>query len=178
MVDQAQGTASPTAAWRWSVLIAVSVAMFGNYYVYDAIAPVADLLQRHLGFTDTQLGTLNAIYSFPNIIAVFVGGVIVDRFGTRLATLGFSLICGVGAVVTAMSPAFPAAGSMSAAGSRLCGLPPALPPSASPRASFTTCSNAVQRADSSWRSRHGPIASCGPTSGASIGPTGTSSACA
>ena len=22
----------PTAAWRWAVLIAISVAMFGNYY--------------------------------------------------------------------------------------------------------------------------------------------------
>ena len=40
-----------------------------------------------LGFTDTQIGTLNAIYSFPNIVMVLVGGIIVDRFGTRLSTL-------------------------------------------------------------------------------------------
>ena len=50
----------PPAVWRWSVLVAISVAMFGNYYVYDSIAPVADLLQKLLGFTDTQIGTLNA----------------------------------------------------------------------------------------------------------------------
>ena len=81
--------------------------MFGNYYVYDAVAPVADLLQKQLGFTDTQLGTLNAIYSLPNIIMVLIGGIIVDRFGTRLSTLVFALIAFVGAVVTAISPAFP-----------------------------------------------------------------------
>jgi MFS family permease len=97
----------PPAIWRWVALIAISVAMFGNYYVYDAIAPVADLLQKQLGFTDTQLGTLNAIYSLPNIIMVLIGGIIVDRFGTRLSTLAFATISLVGAAVTAVSPSFP-----------------------------------------------------------------------
>ena len=82
--------------------------MFGNYYAYDSIGPVADSLQRQLGFSDTQIGTLNAIYSFPNIIMVLVGGVILDRFGARLATLVFATICALGAVITAMSPLFPA----------------------------------------------------------------------
>lgn len=97
----------PTAIWRWTALIAISIAMFGNYYVYDAVAPVADLLQKQLGYTDTQLGTLNAIYSLPNIVMVLIGGIIVDRFGTRLSTLVFALIALVGAVLTAVSPAFP-----------------------------------------------------------------------
>jgi MFS family permease len=97
----------PPAVWRWAVLVAISVAMFGNYYVYDSIAPVADLLQRQLGYTDTQLGLLNAIYSLPNIVVVLIGGVIVDRFGTHLSTLAFAVVCLVGAVVTAVSPSFP-----------------------------------------------------------------------
>jgi MFS family permease len=89
------------------VLVAISVAMFGNYYAYDSIGPVADSLQRLLRFSDTQIGTLNAIYSLPNIIMVLVGGVIVDRFGTRLSTLVFATICLLGAVLTAVSPLFP-----------------------------------------------------------------------
>src|SRR5215211_6290650 len=97
----------PPTAWRWGVLVAISVAMFGNYYVYDAVGPVADALQRLLGFTDTQIGTLNAIYSFPNIVMVLIGGIIVDRYGTRLSTLMFAIVCAVGAVVTAVSPLFP-----------------------------------------------------------------------
>ena len=100
-------TNPPPAVWRWAVLVAISIAMFGNYYVYDSIGPVADSLQRLVGFTDTQIGTLNAIYSFPNIVMVLVGGVIVDRFGTRLSTLAFALICLVGAIITALSPLFP-----------------------------------------------------------------------
>ena len=109
---------APTAAWRWAVLVAISLAMFGNYYAYDAVAPVADLLQRSLGFTDTQIGTLNAIYSLPNIIMVLVGGIIVDRFGTRTSMLIFAMISAVGAAVTAMSPLFP----VMAAGRLLFGL--------------------------------------------------------
>ena len=97
----------PPAAWRWGVLVAISVAMFGNYYTYDSVAPVADSLQRLLHYSDTQIGTLNAIYSFPNIIMVLIGGVIVDRFGTRLSTLIFSVICLIGAGLTASSPSFP-----------------------------------------------------------------------
>jgi len=97
----------PSAAWRWAVLVAISVAMFGNYYTYDSIAPVADLLQKQLGFSDTQIGLLNTFYSVMPILVVLIGGIIIDRFGTKLATLAFSVICLVGAVLTAATPYFP-----------------------------------------------------------------------
>jgi len=97
----------PPAGTRWTILVLMSVAMFGNYYAYDAIGPLADHLQRLLGFTDTQIGTLNAIYSFPNIVMVLFGGIIVDRIGTRRSTLLFAAICAVGAGVTAATPHFP-----------------------------------------------------------------------
>src|SRR5512145_381650 len=97
----------PPQGVRWSVLVLVSLAMFGNYYVYDAIAPLADHLQKLLGFSDTQLGTLNAIYSVPNIIIVLIGGIIVDRLGARVATLLFAGICVLGSILTAISGSFP-----------------------------------------------------------------------
>ena len=75
--------------------------MFGNYYVYDSIAPLADILREQLGFSSTQVGTLNAIYSAPNIVMVLIGGVLVDRFGTRNATVVFTAICLLGALLTA-----------------------------------------------------------------------------
>jgi MFS family permease len=89
------------------VLVFTSLAMFGNYYVYDSVAPLADMLRTELGFSSTQVGTLNAIYSAPNIVMVLIGGILVDRFGTRNATLGFTAICVVGALLTAISNAFP-----------------------------------------------------------------------
>lgn len=97
---------SPPAIARWLVLILLSIMMFGNYYAYDAIAPLADNLQKLLGFTDVQLGTLNAIYSFPNIFMVLIGGIIVDRIGTRTSSLIFAALCLVGVAITAATPNF------------------------------------------------------------------------
>jgi MFS family permease len=65
------------------MFLGAALALLGNYYVYDAIAPVAELLSQQLHFSDTQIGTLNAIYSLPNIFLVAMGGVLVDRFGAR-----------------------------------------------------------------------------------------------
>lgn len=92
---------------RWLVLGLVSLAMFGNYYIYDSISPLADVLKARLAFSDSEIGMLNAIYSIPNIFMVLVGGVIVDRIGTRLATLIFSWVCFLGAGLTALAPIFP-----------------------------------------------------------------------
>jgi MFS family permease len=85
----------------------VSLACFGNYYVYDSIGPVADLLQRQLGFSDTQIGLLNAIYSLPNVVLVLIGGIMVDRLGAGRTMFWTSGICFLGAALTAASPAFP-----------------------------------------------------------------------
>lgn len=91
---------------RWWILALVSVVMFGNYYVYDAIGPVAEQLERELGFSDTQIGWLNAIYSVPNIFLVLIGGLIVDRFGAARVTLWTTAICLAGAVLTASKGEF------------------------------------------------------------------------
>ncbi len=93
----------PPTYYRWSVLVVISLAMFGNYYVYDAISPIADLLKSQLGFSDKNIGTLNAIYSIPNVVMVLIGGIIIDRIGVRRATLLFGLLCLSGAVITALT---------------------------------------------------------------------------
>lgn len=93
----------PSSGFRWLVLVFVSLAMFGNYYVYDCIAPIADLLTRQLGFSDSNIGLLQAIYSMPNVVMVLIGGYIVDRIGTRKALFIFGVLCFVGSVVTSIS---------------------------------------------------------------------------
>jgi MFS family permease len=97
---------APPPSIRWLVLLFTSLAMFGNYYVYDSIPPLSNILQSQLGFTSTQVGLLQAIYSAPNIVMVLIGGVLVDRFGTRQATTGFTAVCLVGALLSAASGTF------------------------------------------------------------------------
>ena len=90
----------------WLVFALVAVALGGNFYVYDSIGPVSDLLQRQRNFSDSQIGMLNAIYHLPNIVLILVGGVLVDRFGAARMTLWTAAVCFVGAALTAFSPGF------------------------------------------------------------------------
>jgi MFS family permease len=94
----------PGTAWRVFALLAM--VMFGNFYFYDSIGPVADLLQRQRGFNSTQIGILNAIYNLPNVVLILVGGVLVDRYGAARVTLCTAAVCLVGAALTAFSPSF------------------------------------------------------------------------
>ena len=93
---------APTAIYRWLVLLLISFAMFGNYYIYDSISPLADLLKAQLGYSDSEIGLLNGIYSFPNIIMVLIGGLIIDRIGTRRSVFIFTTLVMLGSVVTAL----------------------------------------------------------------------------
>lgn len=97
----------PPVFYRWAVLVVISLAMFGNYYVYDAVSPIADLLKQQLGFSDKNIGLLNAIYSVPNIVMVLIGGIIIDRIGVKRATLLFGALCFIGAAITAATGALP-----------------------------------------------------------------------
>jgi len=93
----------PSKSYRWLVLIFVSLAMLGNYYFYDALSPVADLLSKQLGFTDANIGLLQGIYSFPNIFTVVIGGIIIDRIGLRRATLIYGVLCFIGAIIDVLT---------------------------------------------------------------------------
>jgi MFS family permease len=95
----------PPPALAWTAFAFLSLAFFGNYYVYDSVGPVADLLQK-AGFSDSQIGTLNAIYSAPNIVLVLIGGIFIDRFGAGRTMCLLSGVCFVGAVLTAAADSF------------------------------------------------------------------------
>lgn len=109
---------APPASLRWTVLVVISLSMFGNYYVYDCISPMADLLVSQLGFSDSNIGLLQAIYSIPNVFMVLVGGIVVDRIGVKRAATLFGALCFAGSILTAATPSLP----VMAAGRLLFGL--------------------------------------------------------
>jgi MFS family permease len=95
---------SPTSLQRWLVLVFVSLAMFGNYYVYDSLGPVVDLMRSELGFSYQQIGWLSTAYNVAALLMLLIGGYIIDRFGTKQAITVFALICFSAAVLTAATP--------------------------------------------------------------------------
>jgi MFS family permease len=93
----------PTPTQRWIALILVSLAMFGNYYVYDALGPVVDLMISQIGISNQQVGTLVSAYSVAALLVLLAGGYVIDRFGTRTALVVFSIICVIAAALTVIT---------------------------------------------------------------------------
>lgn len=94
----------PTPGQRWLALLFVSLAMFGNYYIYDALGPVIDLLREQLGFSYRQIGLLSTAYNVAALLVLLAGGYIIDRFGTRHAIVVFAIVCLGAAALTAATP--------------------------------------------------------------------------
>ena len=94
----------PPRAYRWLVLVFISLAMFGNYYIYDSIAPIADILKSDLGFTDENIGQMYSVYSFAAIFVLLFGGIFIDRYGTKISIVIFGIISTIAAIVTWTSP--------------------------------------------------------------------------
>src|SRR2546427_4048223 len=82
----------PSRLYRWMVLIFVSVAMGGNYYIYDSINPLERIFIERLGFSATQFGWLNASYSLAAVLTLLIGGIIIDPNGTKKAVSLFCLL--------------------------------------------------------------------------------------
>ena len=82
----------------------MGVAVYGSYYAFDAIGPLAPVLSRQLRFTDAQIGLLQASYSLPNVFILLAAGLIIDRVGAKNSMLVFSALVFGGLVVTALTP--------------------------------------------------------------------------
>src|SRR6056297_4025170 len=88
---------------RWLVLLLTSAVMFFNYYFYDALSPLKDLMQENLGFSSSDYGTFISAYSVPNVFLAMavLGGIILDKLGIRITGFVFILFMAIGTTITA-----------------------------------------------------------------------------
>ena len=92
---------SPAA--RWGVMLLVSFAMATNYYFYDALSPLKDLMHSKLGFSSSDYGLFMGAYSWPNVFLAMavIGGIVLDKIGIRITGSIFILLQVLGAGITA-----------------------------------------------------------------------------
>ncbi|MDP9159810.1 MAG: MFS transporter, partial [Acidobacteriota bacterium] len=91
----------PSRLYRWIVLLFVSLAMGSSHYIYDSINPLERIFIQKLGFSATTFGWLNSAYSVSAVLTLLVGGIVIDRIGTKKAIMVFAVICLLGAALTA-----------------------------------------------------------------------------
>ena len=96
----------PPRVYRWLVLLMVSLAMFANYYVFDALNPVGPLLESELEFSQAQIGLLDTAYNIAALLVLIAGGVIIDRFGTKRSLTVFAAVSVLGGLLIAFGSKF------------------------------------------------------------------------
>jgi MFS family permease len=87
---------------RWWVLALAAIAISSSYYEDDVIGPIADLLHRQRGFSQSQLGMLNGVISIPNVALALMNGLLIDRFGPARVAFWAAVIGVLGATLTAI----------------------------------------------------------------------------
>lgn len=115
-VNRDQGTGSNVAAsqrrgafhpatlrYRFSILLFICLLTFGSYFAYDSIGALAPTLIKHLNLGRETIGSLYSAYSLAAIFIVFFGGMLIDRLGPRKASLLFSALVTLGALIVALA---------------------------------------------------------------------------
>lgn len=111
-MDEASGAAGggevgffhpSTKAYRYTLLGFVALLMFGSYFAYDSIGALATQICDELGVGRATVGSLYAAYSIAAVFVVFFGGILVDRLGTRKASLIFCTLVALGTLIVALA---------------------------------------------------------------------------
>ncbi|NOX89423.1 MAG: major facilitator superfamily domain-containing protein 1 [Calditrichaeota bacterium] len=93
--------------YRFTVLFFVSMLTFGSYFAYDIIGAIAPTLIKDLGASRGTVGSMYTVYSVAAIISVLVGGFLIDKLGTRMASMIFSVFVFTGSVLVAFGGSLP-----------------------------------------------------------------------
>jgi MFS family permease len=87
------------APYRFTLLVFVAALSFGSYFAYDIVSAIAPTLIEDLGAARGTVGAFFTAYSVAAVLAVVIGGLLIDRLGTRKASLMFSILVFIGAII-------------------------------------------------------------------------------
>ncbi len=104
MTDKMNKTLRDSAAMRWLVMLLISGLMFATYYFQDFYAGLKDLMESEFGFTSEQFGRIIGLTTIANVVGmIIVGGIILDKFGIRVAGFMFGGLAAMGGLVSALT---------------------------------------------------------------------------
>jgi len=94
----------PPPSWLLPLLLLlIPLLSIDNFFSYHAPGAIGASVQQYYGMNEEQLAALFTIYSAPNIVLVFIGGMLIDRFGLIRTTLGFNACILVGMILFAVT---------------------------------------------------------------------------
>ncbi len=93
-------TLRDSIALRWIVLVLLSALMFATYWFQHFFSGLKGLMESELGFTSEEFGRLIGLTTIANMFGmIIVGGIVLDKWGIKLAGLVFGGLAAVGCKV-------------------------------------------------------------------------------
>jgi len=91
---------------RWLALALACFNCFGSSFCYDLPQPLQDMLIKDLRISTIKYDLLYSVYSMPNIILPFFGGIIIDRLGLGKTITIFSCFVALGQLLSTIGVFF------------------------------------------------------------------------
>jgi MFS family permease len=104
MTEINKKTLRDSAAMRWLVMLLISGLMFATYYFQDFYSGLKDLMESEFGFTSEEFGRIIGLTTIANVFGmIIVGGIILDKWGIRIAGYVFGGLAAFGGLLSALT---------------------------------------------------------------------------
>lgn len=105
-MENVQKTMRDSAALRWGMLVLLSALIFATYWFQDFYGGLKGLMESELGFSSEQFGRVIGLTTIANMFGmIIVGGMVLDKWGIRIAGLAFGGLAALGGLISAAATA-------------------------------------------------------------------------
>jgi MFS family permease len=105
-MENVQKTMRDSAALRWTMLVFLSALIFATYWFQDFYGGLKGLMESELGFSSEQFGRIIGLTTIANMFGmIIVGGMVLDKFGIRIAGIAFGALAAIGGLISAAATA-------------------------------------------------------------------------
>lgn len=103
-MEALQKTLRDKPAMRWLMLVLISMLMFSTYWFQDFFSGLKGLMESEMGFTSEEFGRMIGLTTIANVFGmIIVGGIMLDKWGIRIAGIVFGGLATLGATITALA---------------------------------------------------------------------------
>lgn len=104
MNTEVQKTLKDSPAMRWLALLLVSGLMLATYWFQDFFSGLKGMMETQMGFSSEEFGRLIGLTTIANMFGmIIVGGMILDKWGVRIAGLAFGGLAVIGGAITSLA---------------------------------------------------------------------------
>ena len=103
-MEATKKTLRDSAPMRWLMLVLISMLILATYWFQDFFGGLKGLMETEMGFTSEEFGRLIGLTTIANLFGmIIIGGIVLDKWGVRLAGLLFGALAALGAAITALA---------------------------------------------------------------------------